>query len=265
MPGPLLVQRQGRALRGLPGRRRHQDRDALPARRLCAVRRLQGPALQPRDAGGAVPRQVDRRRARHDGRRGRRVLPRRAGDPRQAGDPAAGRARLHPYRPAGDDPVGRRGAARQARQGTVAPRHRPHPLHPRRADHRPAFRGRAASCSKCCTRWSRPATRCWSSSTISKSSRPPTGSSISAPRAATAAATSSPPAPPEEIAKVAESYTGQYLARHAAAQRGGEKAGLEQRRKVHSTSVTAVTGVALPPRASIRRRAVDLWRRTFRR
>ena len=30
---PLLLQRQGRALRGLPGRRRHQDRDALPARR----------------------------------------------------------------------------------------------------------------------------------------------------------------------------------------------------------------------------------------
>ena len=31
---PLLLQREGRALRGLPGRRRHQDRDALPARRL---------------------------------------------------------------------------------------------------------------------------------------------------------------------------------------------------------------------------------------
>ena len=47
---PLLVQRQGRALRGLPGRRRHQDRDALPARRLRHLRRLQGQALQPRDA-----------------------------------------------------------------------------------------------------------------------------------------------------------------------------------------------------------------------
>ena len=56
-------------------------------------------------------------------------------------DPAAGRPGLHPYRPAGDDPVGRRGAAGEARQGTVAPRHRPHALHPRRADHRPAFRG----------------------------------------------------------------------------------------------------------------------------
>ena len=52
----LLVQRQGRALRGLPGRRRHQDRDALPARRLRHLRRLQGQALRPRDAGGEVSR-----------------------------------------------------------------------------------------------------------------------------------------------------------------------------------------------------------------
>ena len=43
-----------------------------------------GQALQPRDAGGEVPRQVDRRRARHDGRRGGRFLPGRAGGPRQA-------------------------------------------------------------------------------------------------------------------------------------------------------------------------------------
>jgi excinuclease ABC subunit A len=33
-PRPLLVQRQGRTLRGLPGRRRDQGRDALPARHL---------------------------------------------------------------------------------------------------------------------------------------------------------------------------------------------------------------------------------------
>ncbi len=54
--GPLLLQRQGRALRGLPGRRRHQDRDALPARRLRHLRRVQGQALQPRDAGGDASR-----------------------------------------------------------------------------------------------------------------------------------------------------------------------------------------------------------------
>ena len=51
---PLLLQRQGRPLRGLPGRRRHQDRDALPARRLRHLRRLQGQALQPRNARSAV-------------------------------------------------------------------------------------------------------------------------------------------------------------------------------------------------------------------
>ena len=71
---PLLVQRQGRALRGLPGRRRDQDRDALSARRLCHLRRLQGQALQPRDAGGPVQGQVHRRRARHDGRGGAGIL-----------------------------------------------------------------------------------------------------------------------------------------------------------------------------------------------
>jgi excinuclease ABC subunit A len=47
---PLLLQREGRPLRGLRGRRRHQDRDALPARRLCPVRPVQGQALQPRNA-----------------------------------------------------------------------------------------------------------------------------------------------------------------------------------------------------------------------
>ncbi len=140
---PLLLQRQGRPLRGVPGRRRDQDRDALSARRLRAVRGLQGQALQPRDAGGAVPRQVDRRRARHDGRGRRRVLQGGALDPRQAADAGAGRPRLHPPGPAGDDALRRRGAAGEAGQGAVAPRHRADRLHPRRADHRPALRGRA--------------------------------------------------------------------------------------------------------------------------
>ena len=54
-------------------------------------------------------------------------------------DAEAGRPRLHPYRPAGDDAVGRRGAAHQARQGTVAQGDRQDALHPGRADHRPAF------------------------------------------------------------------------------------------------------------------------------
>ena len=47
---PLLVQREGRPLRGLPGRRRDPGRDALPAGRLRHLRCVQGQALRPRNA-----------------------------------------------------------------------------------------------------------------------------------------------------------------------------------------------------------------------
>ena len=60
---PVLVQRQGRSLRGLPRRRADQDRDALPPRRLRALRAVPRPPLQPRDAGGPLQGQVHRRRA----------------------------------------------------------------------------------------------------------------------------------------------------------------------------------------------------------
>ncbi len=46
----------------------------FPARHLRHLRRVQGQALRPRDAGDQVQGQVDRRRARHDGRGGRRVV-----------------------------------------------------------------------------------------------------------------------------------------------------------------------------------------------
>ncbi len=52
--GPLQLQRQGRALRGLRRRRADQDRDALPARHLRHLRGLRRQALRPRDAGGAL-------------------------------------------------------------------------------------------------------------------------------------------------------------------------------------------------------------------
>ena len=112
--GPLLVQRQGRPLRGVPGRRRHRHRDALPAQRLRDVRGVQGPALQPRDAGDPVSRPLDRRHAAADGRPGAaagRELP---VDRHQAEDAAAGRPRLPRAGAVGDDAVRRRGAARQA-------------------------------------------------------------------------------------------------------------------------------------------------------
>ena len=138
-PGTVFLQRQGRPLRGLPGRWRHQDRDALSARRLRHLRRLQGQALQPRDAGGAVQGQVDRRRARHDGRGSRRILQGGAARARDLQDAAPGRPGLHPCRPAGDDAVRRRSPARQAGQGIVEACHRAYALHPRRAHHRAAF------------------------------------------------------------------------------------------------------------------------------
>ena len=50
----LQLQRQGRPLRGVPGRRADQDRDALPARRLRHLRGMPRQALQPRNAGGEV-------------------------------------------------------------------------------------------------------------------------------------------------------------------------------------------------------------------
>ena len=165
---PLLVQRQRRPLRGLPGRRRHQDRDALSAGRLRHLRRLQGQALQPRNAGSPVQGQIHRRRARHDGRGGARFLQGGAARARAAGAAAPRRPRLHPCRPAGDHAVRRRSAARQARQGAVA-------------SAPPAARSTFSmspppactsttwqNSSKCCTSWSRAATPSSSSSTISK-------------------------------------------------------------------------------------------------
>ncbi len=112
--GALLVQRQGRALRGLPRRRPDQDRDALPAGRLRAVRAVPRQALQPRDARHPLQGQDDRGRPRHADRGGDRLL--RAHPEDQAARPGAARrgARLHAARAAGDDALRRRGPAGQA-------------------------------------------------------------------------------------------------------------------------------------------------------
>ena len=80
--GPVLVQRQGRTLRGVPRRRPDQDRDALPARRLRAVRAVPRQALQPGDARGPLQGQDDRRRAGDADRGGAGVLRPHPQDPR---------------------------------------------------------------------------------------------------------------------------------------------------------------------------------------
>ena len=55
-------------------------------------------------------------------------------------DPAGGRAGLHPHRAARHHPLRRRGAARQAGQGALPPRHRAHAVRAGRALRRPARR-----------------------------------------------------------------------------------------------------------------------------
>ena len=132
--GALLVQRERWALRDLQGRRADQDRDALPAGRLRAVRDVQGEAVQPRDARGAVQGQDDLRCARDVGRRGASVLREDPEDPPPAADAARRRARLHDARPAGNDAVGRRGTAREARRRAVEGGDGQDAVHPRRAD-----------------------------------------------------------------------------------------------------------------------------------
>ena len=103
--------------------------------------------------------QVDRRRARHDGRGGGRLLQGRADHPRQDGDAGARRARLCQGRPAGDDALRRRGAARQAVEGTVA-RARPAARSTSSTSRRPAcISTTSPSCSRCCTSSSSRATR----------------------------------------------------------------------------------------------------------
>ena len=78
----------------------------------------------------------------------------------EARDAERRRPRLHPPRPERDDALRRRGAARQARDRALEARHGPHALHPRRADHRPALRGRARAARRCCIASSIAATRC---------------------------------------------------------------------------------------------------------
>jgi ABC-type glutathione transport system ATPase component len=70
----LLVQRRRRPLRGVRRRGREARRAAVPRAGDRALRRVRGRALPSRDARRALPRKVDRRRARDDRRGGARAL-----------------------------------------------------------------------------------------------------------------------------------------------------------------------------------------------
>ena len=60
----IQLQRQGRPVRGVRGRRHDQDRDAVPARRVCHLRRSATARATTGDPRGQLPRQEHRRRAR---------------------------------------------------------------------------------------------------------------------------------------------------------------------------------------------------------
>ena len=116
LPGPVLLQRPGRALRGVCRRRHHQDRDALPARRLRArARSAAGPATTARPS-----RSPSRARTSPTSStcRAKRRSPFFANQPHHRpapADPGRRRPRLHPPRPARPHPVGGRGPAGEAR------------------------------------------------------------------------------------------------------------------------------------------------------
>ncbi len=103
--GPVLVQREGRPLRGVRRRRDDQDRDALPPRRVRAVRGLQGRALQPGHARHHVQGQEHCRGARPLVRGGGLVLREPADDRAVAADACRRRPRLRPPGPARTDAV----------------------------------------------------------------------------------------------------------------------------------------------------------------
>ena len=73
LPGRFSFNVKGGRCEACAGRRHDQDRDALPARRVRAVRGVQGRALQPRHARRHLEGQEHRRGARHAGRGGARA------------------------------------------------------------------------------------------------------------------------------------------------------------------------------------------------
>ena len=202
--GPVQLQRQGRPLRELQGRRDPQDRDAVPARRLRPVRGLQGQALQPRGARDPLQGQVDRRRPRDDDRRGARLLRGRAERPGQAPDAERRRAR------ATSTSASRRRRCRAARRSGSSSRPscrggRPAGRCTSSTSRRPASTSPTSrSCSRSSTGWSTAATRSSSSSTTSTSSRPPTGSSTSGPEGGDRGGRIIAEGTPEKVAATAE-------------------------------------------------------------
>ena len=193
---PLLVQRPRRPLRSVRGGRGSQGRDAVPRRRLRPLRSVRGQAVQAAGARREVSRPRRRPGARHDRARSADVL-------RVVARRSCGACRCSTRSVSATCvSVSRRPRCRAARRSGSRSR--------RTCRRTPAIACSTSSTSRrpdctsttsrscwprsasCC----RPATRCSSSSTTSTSSRPPTGSSTSAPKGARKGARSSPSARP---------------------------------------------------------------------
>ena len=140
-PGRFSFNVKGGRCEACAGRWHDQDRDAVPAGRVRAVRGVPRRPVQHRHAGRALQGQDHRRRAGHADRGGRRVLRGDPGHPPPPGDPGRRRPGLCPPRPARTDPVRGGGPAGQAGRRTAAPLHRPDHLRAGRAHHRAALRG----------------------------------------------------------------------------------------------------------------------------
>ncbi len=136
---------RGGRCEGLLRRRYSAHRDALSGGYLRALRGLQGQALQPRDARGALQGQIHRRRARYDRRGSAGLLLRLSAHHAQAANPLRRRAGLYPAGAVLHDALRRRGAARQAGDRAIPHIDRQDVLCPRRADDRPAHRRLRAS------------------------------------------------------------------------------------------------------------------------
>ena len=101
------------------------------------LRRLQGQALQPRDAGGPLQGQEHLRGAGDDRRGGRGLLREHPQNTRPHTDAVRRRPRLCQARPEQYDALRRRGTAREAGDGALQALHRPDRVCPRRAHHGP--------------------------------------------------------------------------------------------------------------------------------
>ena len=113
--GPLQLQREGRPLRSLPGRRPAPHRNEFPARRVRHLRSLPRPPLQRRNAGCAIQGPLDFRSAGHADRRRAENSGKYSANPREARNAGGRRPRLHPAGPVLHHAFRRRGAAHQAR------------------------------------------------------------------------------------------------------------------------------------------------------